>query len=44
MTAVPVEINLSRPVDNEEIIIIDDLDQLASDTIVMGCGDDNPYR
>lgn len=43
MTAVPVEINLSRPIDDEEIII-DDLDELANDTIVMGCGDDNPYR
>ncbi|MGH3850609.1 MAG: hypothetical protein ACRDRT_13050 [Pseudonocardiaceae bacterium] len=45
MASVPVELNQPRPVDDtEEIVIIDDLDGLANAAIVMGCGDDNPYR
>lgn len=45
MTSVPVEINQPDPVDNtEELVIIDDLDELTNTAIVMGCGDDNPYR
>lgn len=45
MAPVPVELNPSRPVDDtEEIVVIDDLDELANAAIMMGCGDDNPYR
>jgi hypothetical protein len=45
MAPVPVELNPPRSVDDtEEIVIIDDLDKLADAAIVMGCGDDNPYR
>lgn len=45
MTSSPVEIDQPDPVDNtDELIIIDDLDELTSTAIVMGCGDDNPYR
>lgn len=45
MASVPVELNLLRPVDDtEEIVMIDDLEELANTAIVMGCGDDNPYR
>jgi hypothetical protein len=45
MTSVPGELNAPSPVDDtEELVIIDDLDELADAAIVMGCGDDNPYR
>jgi hypothetical protein len=45
MGSVPVELNPPGPVeDTEELVIIDDLDELANAAIVMGCGDDNPYR
>jgi hypothetical protein len=45
MASVPVELSPPSHVDNtEELVIIDDLDELANAAIVMGCGDDNPYR
>ncbi len=45
MAPIPVEINPPRPIDDtEELIIIDDLNELTNAMIVMGCGDDNPYR
>jgi hypothetical protein len=45
MAAVPVELAPPRRGDDvEELVIIDDLDELADAAIVMGCGDDNPYR
>jgi hypothetical protein len=28
---------------NGEIVIIDDVDQLSSTEVMLGCGDDNPY-
>lgn len=45
MVAVPVELAPPRRGDDgEELVIVDDLDELADTAIVMGCGDDNPYR
>lgn len=45
MAPVLVELAPPRPVESEEeIVIIDDLDEMADAAMVMGCGDDNPYR
>ncbi|MGH3942923.1 MAG: hypothetical protein ACRDTG_30735 [Pseudonocardiaceae bacterium] len=44
MTPVLVELTPPRPTDREEIVIIDDVDALTDAAVVMGCGDDNPYR
>ncbi|MGI9063853.1 MAG: hypothetical protein ACR2FQ_08615 [Pseudonocardiaceae bacterium] len=44
MTPVLVELAPPRPTDREEIVIIDDVDALTDAAVVMGCGDDNPYR
>lgn len=45
MTPVLVELTPPRPADREEeIVIIDDVDALTDAAVVMGCGDDNPYR
>ncbi|MGQ0776874.1 MAG: hypothetical protein ACT4NY_21060 [Pseudonocardiales bacterium] len=45
MTPVLVELTPPCRTDREEeIIIIDDVDALTDAAVVMGCGDDNPYR
>lgn len=45
MDSAPVETAHSRLADDgPEIVVIDDLDELGETAIVMGCGDDNPYR
>jgi len=45
MALVQVELDPPPPADHEhEVVIIDDLDVLTDATIVMGCGDDNPYQ
>lgn len=45
MSLVRLELDPPPPVDHEEeVVIIDDLDALTGEAIVMGCGDDNPYR
>lgn len=45
MAHIVVELDSPRSIDDtEELVIIDDLDELTNSMIVMGCGDDNPYR
>lgn len=43
MALIQAELDPPPPIE-EEVVIIDDLDALADAAIVMGCGDDNPYR
>lgn len=45
MGAVPVDI-LSMPgtgSEAEEISLVDDIDELSSTEVMLGCGNDNPY-
>ncbi|GAB3983830.1 hypothetical protein GCM10029978_091690 [Actinoallomurus acanthiterrae] len=42
MSPVPVQIR-KKPTD-EEAVPIADLDDIASATVMLGCGDDNPYK
>ena len=45
MAPIVVQIDPPRSVDHTaEFVIIDDVDELTDAVIVMGCGDDNPYR
>jgi hypothetical protein len=42
MSAVAVEIT-TRPDVDEEIEFVDDLDAVAGNEVMRGCGNDNPY-
>ncbi|WKK26585.1 hypothetical protein QZH56_13900 [Streptomyces olivoreticuli] len=42
MTAITVEITTRQDVD-DEIELIDDLDTVAGNEVMRGCGNDNPY-
>lgn len=45
MVSVLVELASPASADREEeIVIIDDVNELADTAVVMGCGDDNPYQ
>ncbi|MFG2528303.1 hypothetical protein [Streptomyces sp. NPDC048516] len=39
---VPVQI-IGRPEVDDEIELVDDLDSLAGNEVMRGCGNDNPY-
>jgi hypothetical protein len=43
---VPVEIITTPQTEEsaEDVEVIDDLDEIASTEIMLGCGDDNPYQ
>lgn len=45
MAPVPVEIMPMPGVDteSEEITFLDDVDDLSSTEVMLGCGNDNPY-
>ncbi|MDW4917717.1 hypothetical protein ACFYZ6_34890 [Streptomyces rubiginosohelvolus] len=44
MTAIAVEIATpSRPSDEEEFEVVEDMDKVASTEIMLGCGEDNPF-
>jgi hypothetical protein len=44
MEPVLVDILMPNATDNdEEIVVIDDVDQLSSTEVMLGCGNDNPY-
>jgi hypothetical protein len=36
-------IAMTSAADDDEIVVIDDVDQLSSTEVMLGCGDDNPY-
>ncbi|MCA1710028.1 MAG: hypothetical protein LC808_44775 [Actinobacteria bacterium] len=43
----PIAVELGPPHSGDyetEAVIIEDIDQWTDTVIVMGCGDDNPYR
>ncbi|MEV7501750.1 hypothetical protein [Streptomyces sp. NPDC093018] len=40
--SIPVQIN-SRPEAVDEVELVDDLDTLAGNEVMRGCGNDNPY-
>jgi hypothetical protein len=42
----PVLMDIAMPSagsNDDEIVVIDDVDQLSSTEVMLGCGDDNPY-
>jgi hypothetical protein len=43
MTPVPVAIQATPKADDEEITFLDDVDDLSSTEVMLGCGNDNPY-
>jgi hypothetical protein len=52
MTAIPVGATTPTSMaddadgqpDGDEIDVLDDLDDIASTEVMLGCGDDNPYK
>ncbi|WP_180931261.1 hypothetical protein [Streptomyces sp. AJS327] len=40
--AVSVQLT-TRPVNEDEVELVDDLDTIAGNEVMRGCGDDNPY-
>jgi len=43
MSAVPVVIEATPTAEDEEIAFLDDVDELSSPEVMLGCGNDNPY-
>jgi hypothetical protein len=44
MAPVPVDLEISPPADEDEVVFIADFDQFAEAQTGLGCGDDVPYR
>ncbi len=43
MSPVPVVIEPAPKTEDEEITFLDDVDELSSTEVMLGCGNDNPY-
>lgn len=43
MSPVPVVIEAAPTTEDEEIAFLDDVDELSSTEVMLGCGNDNPY-
>jgi hypothetical protein len=42
----PVLMDIAMPSaesNDDEMVVVDDVDQLSSTEVMLGCGDDNPY-
>jgi hypothetical protein len=43
MSPVPVEIQAIPRTEDEEVTFLDDVDDISSTEVMLGCGNDNPY-
>lgn len=43
MIPVPVAILAAPEAEDEEITFLDDVDDISSTEVMLGCGNDNPY-